>query len=525
MVVSLRGQTLPDLAWRRLGEYLHETRLLGSIQNTLYWDQNTSMPVGSSEWRAEQLSLLARNLHARQSSGYFEELIKEAKIEFQQASQLGDLDFAEIDDRARNLELLEQDLTRQKRLDPDLVSILATAKAHGYHLWKQARASSDYQCFAPALRHLIGLRQEQARQLSEARTIWETLAQPFEPDLSIERLKELFEPLRKSLPELIENVRSWKRPDSYKWDLDAKSQRLLCDQLLQEWSRDRNITCVAESPHPFSITLGPKDFRLTTRVVSGQPFSCFLATAHEWGHSLYEQGLPIQSHQWFSWPLGQATSMGVHESQSLFWENRVARSRPFSERFWSSFAQEGAPVQCGEDLWQALNPLTPGCNRVEADELSYGLHILIRTDLEIELLEGGLDVEALPIEWNRRYKDLLGVTPPNDSEGCLQDVHWSEGQFGYFPSYLLGHLISAQLSEAMADSLRDSGILEEDPIDFCIGQGNEFSLLSWLREKVHLHGRKMNAEELVEKVTGLPLSSSAFLNYLKKKLELLNITF
>ena len=172
-----------------------------------------------------------------------------------------------------------------------------------------------------------------------------------------------------------------------------------------------------------------------------------------------------------------------------------------------------------------MNPLTPGCNRVEADELSYGLHILIRTELEIALLEGGLEVDALPDEWNKRYKSLLGVTPVNDSEGCLQDVHWSEGQFGYFPSYLMGHLISAQLSEAMTSSLKDSGMNEDDPIDICIREGEEFKLLSWLRQEVHLHGRKMNAESLVEHVTGTPLSSSPFLNYLQKKLEMIKSTF
>ena len=524
MVISERDPVLPALAWHRLGEYLHETQLLGSIQSTLYWDQNTSMPADSASWRAEQLSLLARHLHSRQSSEHFEELIAEAKIEFQRLSQSGDLDEREIEDRVRNIELLEQDLTRQKRLDPNLVSQLATAKAKGYNLWQQARATSKFDCFAPALSHLIALRQEQAKQLSEPRSCWETLAQPFEPDLSIVRLKELFAPLRECLPDLIENVRGWERPDRPLWDLDTSSQVTLGNLLLKEWGRNLNVTCVATSPHPFSITLGPKDFRLTTRIVPGQPLSCFLATAHEWGHSLYEQGLPIQSHQWFAWPLGQATSMGVHESQSLFWENRIARSRSFSERFWPFFVEQGAPLKSGLDLWHSMNPLIPGPNRVEADELSYGLHILIRTELEIALLEGGLEVEALPEEWNSRYKSLLGVSPKNDSEGCLQDVHWSEGQFGYFPSYLLGHLISAQLAEAMAIRLQEDGIQEEEPIEACIRDSKESTLLSWLRREVHIHGRKMNAEDLVKQVTGTPLSSSAFLNYLKKKLEMLNST-
>ena len=501
-------------AWERLGRHLHETRLLGSIQSTLYWDQNTRMPGGGAAWRGEQLTLLARQLHQRQSSSDYAALVAEARADWDGEVRRGDLSDAERHERGRNLELLELDLRRQQRQDPDLVAALATAKAKGYDLWQQARAASNFPLFAPALRHLIKLRQEQAHQLDEPRGCWETLAQPFEPDLRLERLLELFAPLRRRLPELLEQVQAGPRPRRLAWDLTAAQQQRLCDQLLEEWGRDSAITCVAESPHPFSITLGPRDFRLTTRVVSGQPLSCFLATAHEWGHSLYEQGLPTASHQWFAWPLGQATSMAVHESQSLFWENRVARSEPFAQRWWQRFQAEGAAVDSAADLWRAMNPIAPGANRVESDELSYGLHIMIRTDLELALLEQGLPVEDLPAEWNRRYQDLLGVKPLDDAEGCLQDVHWSEGLFGYFPSYLLGHLVSAQLSEAMEAAI---GTPEEH-----IARGDVMPLLAWLRDHVHQVGRALNAEELVEKVSGQPLSSEAFLGYLENKLERLN---
>ena len=479
------------------------------------------MPSAAAPWRGEQLSLLAKLLHSRQSSHEFEDLILEASTELQKETSL---DIKEINERKRNLDLLSLELNRQKRLDSQLVVHLATAQTDGYALWQAAKSDNDYKKFAPALKKLIELRQEQARQLDEPRSCWETLAQPFEPDLTIKRLNELFNPLKDRLPSLINDSKPCSNLRLGGWDLDMKSQHNLCERLLNEWGRDENITSLGRSPHPFSITLGPKDFRLTSRVVKGQPFSCFLATAHEWGHSLYEQGLPSQSHQWFGWPLGQATSMAVHESQSLFWENRVARSRDFSNRFWKYFANEGAPVSNGLDLWKLMNPLAPGLNRVEADELSYGMHILIRTDLEIALLEQGLDVWDLPNEWNKRYTELLGVTPSNDAEGCLQDVHWSEGAFGYFPSYLLGHLISAQLSEAMASALNFEGIKSEDPLGQCIRDGKESKLLKWLREEVHIFGRKVNAEKLVKEVTGKALSSHAFLNYLEKKVKMLTCT-
>ena len=489
-------------AWDRLGMHLRDTQLLGSIQSTLYWDQNTRMPSGGAAWRGEQLTLLARQLHARQSSSEYADLLAQARQGWESGERCSQ--------QGRNLDLLEQDLRRQQALDPELVAAIAMAKAEGYNRWQQSRASSDFELFAPALQTLIDLRQEQARQLQEPRSCWETLAQPFEPDLNLQRLQELFAPLRERLPELVQETRSISQSRAMAWDLDEPSQQQLCEQLLQSWGRDSAITCMARSPHPFSITLGPADYRITTRVVPGQPLSCFLATAHEWGHSLYEQGLPDQSHQWFTWPLGQATSMAVHESQSLFWENRVARSLPFARQWWQRFAAAGAPLSSADDLWRAMNPLAPGLNRVEADELSYGLHILIRTDLEIALLEQGLAVKDLPGEWNHRYGQLLGVQPACDAEGCLQDVHWSEGLFGYFPSYLLGHLISAQLSEAME--------LEIGSPEHHISAGDVTPMLSWLRQRVHGVGRALNAEDLVQQVSGRPLDSDAFLRHLNAKL-------
>jgi carboxypeptidase Taq len=252
-------------------------------------------------------------------------------------------------------------------------------------------------------------------------------------------------------------------------------------------------------------------------VVAGQPLSAFLATAHEWGHSLYEQGLPRRGDHWFPWPLGEATSMGLHESQSLFWECRVARSEAFAHRWQARFLDAIGSNPWADDprgsatgFWRALNPMRPGLIRVEADELSYTLHIVLRYELELALLEGDLPVADLPGEWNRRMGELLGVTPAHDGEGCLQDVHWSEGLFGYFPSYALGHLISAQLSEAMEADL--------GPLEDAISKGEEWQLRDWLSRKVYPFGRSVNAEELVEQVSGKPLSSLPFLRYLEAKL-------
>lgn len=491
----------------QLQRHLHTTRLLGSISSTLYYDQNTVMPAAGAPWRGEQLALLAAQLHERQSSDAYADLVAAAEAE---------LDGTAPPQRRRNLQLLRLELNRQRCLDPALVTALARAQSHGNAVWQEARAANAFTSFAPALRELIRLRREQAGQLADAepvaRSPWEILAQPFEPDISKARLTELFAPLAAELPGLLESVAA--APATAPAEPHAVPEPLqeqLCSELLDSWGYDAARCQRSRSAHPFSCTVGPQDFRITTRVVEGQPFSAFLATAHEWGHSLYEQGLPRGDDHYFPWPLGEATSMGVHESQSLFWECRVARSRAFAER-WHPRFQRGLgsdPWGGAFGFWRALNPLRPGLIRVEADELSYSLHIVMRFELELALLEQGMPVEELPDAWNRRIKELLGLQPATDAEGCLQDIHWAEGLFGYFPSYALGHLISAQISEALE---REIGSIET-----LIGAGETAALQGWLASHIWPHGRSLNAEELVERVTGLPLGARPFLSYLRAK--------
>ena len=498
---------MAEIEWNKLGAYLKETQILGSIQNTLYWDQNTGMPKKGASWRSEQLTYIAKILHQRNSSEEFANFIKSASIELLDSERHSENPQI-IQEKKRNIELLEKEFNRQRNLDPKLVESLAKAKSKGYESWQEAKEKSDFDIFLPFFEELIKLRIEEAKQISEIYSPWETLAQPFEPDLTLKWLNNMFQPLRETIPSLLSAINKSKKNS---WDLSPESQQNLCSKLLDEFGRNKDLVVVAKSPHPFSITLGPNDYRITTRIVEGEPFSSFLATAHEWGHSIYEQGLPSQSHQWFAWPLGQATSMGVHESQSLFWENRIVKSKSFSKRFFKNFVSEGCSLKNYLELWKSINHLQAGLNRVEADELTYGLHILIRTELEIDLIEGGLEAKDIPYEWNKRYEELLGIRPSNDSEGCLQDVHWSEGAFGYFPSYLLGHLISAQISSQME---RDIGL-----IDNLIENGEYEKIILWLKNNIHKHGRSVNSMELVRNITREELSSEYFINHLKTKIN------
>ncbi len=500
-------------ALERLRGHLHQTRLLGSISSVLYYDQNTVMPAGGAPWRGEQLALLAAQLHERQSSPDYAALVAQAEAEVaaEAAPPL-----------RRNLQLLRLELERQQRLDPALVTQLARAQSRGNAVWQDARARNDFAAFAPALAELIALRREQADQLAGAepvpRSAWEILAQPFEPNVSKARLEALFAPLKSKLPVLLEQAAASRATGAAgtvagRPDLPEALQERLCAELLESWGYDASRCQRSRSAHPFSATLGPQDFRITTRVVPAQPLSAFLATAHEWGHSLYEQGLPRSDDHYFPWPLGEATSMGVHESQSLFWECRVARSRAFAERWHPRFhGPLGSDPWGGPSgFWHALNPLRPGLIRVEADELSYCLHIVLRFELELALLEQDMPVEELPDQWNRRMHDLLGIRPATDAEGCLQDIHWAEGLFGYFPSYALGHLISAQIASAME---RQIGTIET-----LIASGRESELQAWLGRHLWPLGRSVDAEELVRSVSGRPLSADPFLLYLEDKLE------
>jgi carboxypeptidase Taq len=510
----------PGPAFAQLHQHLHHTRLLGSISSVLYYDQNTVMPAAGAAWRGEQLAFLAGQLHGRQSSTEYGELLAAAEAE---------LGADAPPERRRNLQLLRLELERQRCLDPALVRALAQAQSRGNAVWQDARARNDFAAFAPALKELITLRRQQASQLAAAepvaRSPWEILAQPYEPEISKSRLDGLFAPLKAELPPLLEQLTSTRATtgDSGSCqagtaaDLPEAVQEQLCADLLESWGYDASRCQRSRSAHPFSCTIGPHDFRITTRVVPGQPLSAFLATAHEWGHSLYEQGLPRTDDHYFPWPLGEATSMGVHESQSLFWECRVARSRAFAERWHSRFCaglgggSASDPWGGAFGFWRALNPLKPGLIRVEADELSYCLHIVLRFELELALLEEDMPVEELPQQWNQRMQQLLGIQPKTDSEGCLQDIHWAEGLMGYFPSYALGHLISAQISERFE---HDNG-----PIQSLIRAGEEARIQAWLGKTVWPLGRSVNAEELVERVSGRPLSAQPFLSYLRAKLD------
>lgn len=382
----------------------------------------------------------------------------------------------------------------------------------GFQSWCEAKEKEDFNIFAPNLDTLVQLSREAACLYGYEGSPYNALIPDFDEGLSIESLDRIFTPLQASLTNILQEIsdRQHHAPiniTNQEFSIDA--QKKLSLDLLSEFGFELRNGCHSISAHPFSLTAGPEDFRITSRFRPNELMSGFLATAHEVGHSLYERGLPKEE---YGNPCGKAGSAAIHESQSLFWENKIAGSRAFLDQWFHKF-QEAFPKQMkgytSEDFYRSVNHVQPDYIRVEADEVCYCLHILVRYQIEKSLFSNNLDVRDIPDMWNSLYKDYLNITPPKASLGCLQDMHWSEGLFGYFPSYALGHLISAQFTEVLEK--------EMGPLEPMIYSGKYSNILSWLNENIHSHGSRFDALQLSSKISGQELSGDAFIKYLRNK--------
>ncbi len=378
------------------------------------------------------------------------------------------------------------------------------------------RKADDFARFASPLRTIVDLKRETGQRLSEGtdRTVYEALLDEYEPDAREATLTQVFADLRKPLVKLIgEIAEAPRRPQTelLEQDFPITKQREFSQQLAAAIGFDFDRGRLDETSHPFCTTLGPRDIRILTRFEKDWLPSGIFGTLHEAGHGLYEQGL---RDDWFGLPPGSYVSLGMHESQSRLWENQVGRSRAFWQGRYEDTQSHFAPLIDDVSLdtfYFAINTIRPSLIRVEADEATYNLHIIIRYDLERNLIGGSLDVDDLPAAWNDRYESDLGVRPPGDADGVLQDVHWAAGLIGYFPTYTLGNLAAAQLFDAAAADLGDL------PDQF--SRGDFASLLGWLNEHVHRHGRCYSGGELVARATGRPLSADSLVNYLNAKLR------
>jgi len=473
---------------------------LRGVAQGLSWDQETMMPPEGAEHRAAHLSTLAVLQHERLVDPAFGAAVEALRSD----------DDLQPEDRAAVAEAKRQ-VDRATKLPPRLVAELAEHAVLCYEAWVKARKASDFQAFAPWLARMAELKRQEARCLVDSGSPYNALLDDYEPGMTTTELDSLFGRLRPALSRLLASIqqRSAQPAGLPPGPFPRTIQEEIGKQVITAMGFDWNAGRLDVSAHPFCAGFSPRDVRITVRYFEDQFAPSFFGMIHEAGHALYEQGLNPTRYGNFDC---EAISLGIHESQSRLWENQVARSRPFWS-YWLPHLQKAfepvlADVSLDEFL-RAVNRVRPSLIRVEADEVSYGLHVILRYELEKQLMEDNLPATDLNEAWNARMEDYLGIRPESAANGVLQDIHWSQGLFGYFPTYLLGNLYAAQLFRQAGQSIPD---LEER-----ISTGDLRTLREWLRDNVHRLGKTVGAAELIQRVSGESLNPDYFLQYLEQK--------
>ncbi len=498
--------THQDARIRELLDCVHEISDLNALSALAEWDQNTSMPGGAGEMRGDQMATLQGVLHERWTAPRLGQLLQELTEVVAQDS-FTDADRGLVRQTRRSYE-------HATKLPRKLVEEMARVQAASFEAWRRARENNDFASFAPWLKRIVLLQREIADHLGYDETRYDALLDQFEPGMTASKLDRLFAPIREvSLMMLRRIQQSGHTIDDscLTGDFALEEQVVLSKTLLRNMGYDFSFGGIAESPHPFTTSFGsPFDVRLTIHPDRHFIQPAVMAAIHEGGHALYEQG---SAQTLARTPVAGGASMGAHESQSRLWENPIGRSLPFWQGQYSavlaSFPQHFASVDISTYV-RALNKVQPSLIRIEADEVTYNLHILIRFELEKALINGDVAVESLPGLWNAKYREYLGIEPANDAEGVLQDIHWSSG-FGYFPTYTLGNLYAAQF---MAAARRDLPGLDDD-----FRRGDFARLKGWLTANIYGHGQRYRANELCRRVTGEPLDHRPFLDYLRGRYE------
>jgi len=485
-------------------EFIQQVRQLGAaraIEQLLDWDQETYMPRRGAESRAAQLELIAGLHHERLTSETIGNLLE-------RLVQRGDADDPAVATNVREIRRLRD---RAVRIPRRLVEEIARTTALAKEAWAQARQVNSFIQFAPHLEHQVELKRQVADCVGWKNDRYDALLDEFEPGTRAEQVQQLFDELKPRLVELVHAIHQAPRqPDEslLRRDCPLEAQRAFNRSVAELFGFDFHAGRMDISNHPFCMSTCPDDVRFTTRYRADYLPGSLFGVMHEVGHALYEQGLDRQH---AGTPMAQAVSLGLHESQSRLWENLVGRSRPFWE-YAFPLLQQAFPVYSDvrlDDWHFAVNAVRPSLIRVEADEVTYGLHIMVRFDVERKMIAGQLAVRDVPDFWNTCFRQYLGLTPPTDADGCLQDIHWSLGVYGYFPTYQLGNLYAVQLFAAARRALPD--------LDDRLRRGELQPLREWLRANIHAHGMRYRAHELVERVTGKPLSHVPYLEYLGEK--------
>src|SRR3954470_3675482 len=475
MAAMYAGRTLRGMpALERLRERLAELSDLAALARLAAWDQRTMMPPLGAPARAHQVATLQRLVHDRQTDDEIGAWLDEL-----------DSDGAALGDIERDLvRVARRDWDRARRVPRELASDLALAAAEGQAAWQAARAASDFAAFAPALRRNVGLARDYAACFPDAAHPYDAHLADYDFGLTAARVREIFDPLAERLTALAAEAAD--RPALPPLSVPVEAQRAAVDAVLARLGVTEDSWRVDVSAHPFTSWLSAQDTRVTTRFNPEAHFESVLAAMHEYGHALYERQIPPELQRTNA---GRGPSMSAHESQSKLWENHVGRNAAFAPVIVAELRAGGFEI-APDALHAAITAVEPSLIRVSADPLTYPLHIVLRFDLEVALMEGSLQVADLPAAWSDGMRRRLGIEVPDDAHGVLQDMHWSGGAFGYFPSYALGCLIAAQLWEALEAELGAQ--------DDALRSGDVAAIRTWLAEHVHRHGRRLDTEPLVE---------------------------
>jgi carboxypeptidase Taq len=491
--------------FNELRERAAELTDLNRTQGLLGWDQQVKMPPGGAGVRAEQLATLERISHEALISDEMGRLLDQ--VTSYEDSLEHDSDDASL------IRIVRRDWEKARRVPAELTAEMSRAASLAMPVWVKARQESDFKQFLPALRHNFELRRRYVECFDDYDEPYDVLLDDFEPGMKTAEVRAVFEKLKQEQVPLVAEARAQGDRPAREASFPIEGQKDFELKVIERFGYDPSEWRLDPAVHPFASSIAITDIRLTTRYFDHNLDGLF-GTMHECGHGLYEHGVARELERT---PLAHGASLGLHESQSRMWENMVGRSLPFWSHFYPQLQRTFPQALDGiglEDWYRSVNWVEPSLIRVEADEATYNLHIILRFELEQELLADSLDLEELPEIWNQRMKDYLGVEPPNDALGILQDMHWAVGAIGYFSTYALGNVISGQLWEKVTAEIPDL----HDQFE----QGEFGALAGWLQENLWRHGRKFMPSEMVERITGGGLDPDPYLRYLRGKYPIPN---
>ena len=483
------------------------TRVLAGISSLLEWDQETYMPRDAAKIRAEQLEVLAGIVHVKKTSKTFANALSKlinintGKVKSKGLSQAQEAALREW----------RRDYLKETALPKRFVEEWAKLTSQAVLVWREAKEKNAFQHFAPFLDKLVSMARKKADYIGYRDHPYDALLDQFEPEATTKEITQLFTGLRQSIVDLLKKITKAKQVDDrFLFGKFPEAKQLkFGKQLLLDMGYEMSKGRLDLSAHPFSSSCHPTDSRVTTRIHPASLISNISVILHEGGHGLYEMNLPTEH---YGSPLGESISLGMHESQSRWWETRIGQSKPFWQHYLPLLQQEfkgGIEKVSLDSFYRAVNKVSPSLIRVEADEVTYTLHVILRFELEKALIEGSLSIREIPDAWNAKMQELLEIIPKNNAEGCLQDIHWSMGGFGYFPTYTLGNLYAAQLFEAF----------EKDQPDWekRVAAGELFFIKDWLKATIYEHGRRFKSKEILKNTLRKEFSAKPFVKYLTNK--------